>query len=115
MTPDAVSTAAVCSGRILLVDCHDTAAATTAARYARKAGIPTVVDVEKICPGIESLLREIDMIITAQDFPAELTGLADVGAALRVMKETFRATLVCATLGEEGSLSVAADGEIRTP
>ena len=25
----------VCAGRVLLVDCHDTAAATTAARYAR--------------------------------------------------------------------------------
>ena len=114
MPPDTVPRAAVCSGRVLLVDCHDTAAATAAARHARQAGIPTVVDVEKVRPGIESLLQEIDMIITAQDFPAQLTGIAGVGAALRSMHARFRATLVCATLGEEGSLAVAGDREIRT-
>ena len=32
---------------LLLVDCHETAAAAQAARYAREARIPTVVDVEK--------------------------------------------------------------------
>ena len=115
MTPAGVSAAAVCSGRVLLVDCHDTAAATVAARHARQDGIPTVVDVEKVRPGIESLLREIDVIITAQDFPAQLMGLADIGRALRAMKETFQATLVCATLGEEGSLAVTDQGEVRTP
>jgi len=115
MTPDTVPVAAVCSGRVLLVDCHDIAAATAAARCARAAGIPTVIDVEKVRPGIEALLREIDMIITAQDFPGQLTGVGDLGAALRVMKEAFGATLVCATLGEEGSLAVTDDGDIRTP
>ena len=115
MTPDTIAAEAVCSGRVLLVDCHDTAAATAAARSARTAGIPTVVDVEKVRPGIESLLHEIDMIITAQDFPSQLTGTGDLGRALRAMKEGFPATLVCATLGEEGSLAVTDDGEIRTP
>lgn len=115
MTPETVPTEAVCSGRVLLVDCHDTAAATMAARSARSVGIPTVVDVEKVRPGIELLLQEIDMIITAEDFPSQLTGTGDLGMALRTMKEAFRATLVCATLGEEGSLAVTDDGEIRTP
>ncbi len=73
-----------------------------------------MVDVEKVRAGIEALLQEIDLIITAQDFPAELTGIADVGAALRAMKETFRATLVCAKLGEEGILSFTTGNEIRT-
>ena len=117
MTADTIPEAAVCSGRILLVDCHDTPAATAAARCARRAGIPTVVDVEKVRPGIETLLQEIDMIIiiTAQDFPGQLTGTGSLGAALRAMKEAYRATLVCATLGERGSLAVTDDGEIRTP
>ena len=114
MTAGTIPEAAVCSGRILLVDCHDTAAATAAARFARRAGIPTVVDVEKVRPGIESLLHEIDMIITAQDFPRQLTGDGNLGAALRIMKETYRATLVCATLGEEGSLALTDGAEIRT-
>ena len=115
MTPARVSAAAVCSGRVLLVDCHDTAAATVAAKHAREEGIPTVVDVEKVRPGIESLLQEIDVIITAQDFPTQLTGRAGIGAALGAMRTTFRASLVCATLGEEGSLAATDEGEIRTP
>jgi len=115
MSADTISEAAVCSGRILLVDCHDTAAATAAARFARRAGIPTVVDVEKVRIGIESLLHEIDIIITAQDFPRQLTDAGSLGVALRTMKETYRATLVCATLGEEGSLALTDGGEIRTP
>jgi len=39
---------AVTSGRMLLLDCHETAAATQAARYAREAGIPPG------CPPIRS-------------------------------------------------------------
>src|SRR3989442_8174843 len=39
---------AVISGRMLLVDCQETATAAQAARYAREAGIPTIVDVEKV-------------------------------------------------------------------
>src|SRR6266853_3842766 len=59
--------AAVTSGRMLLVDCHETAAAAQAARYAREAGIPTVIDVEKVRPAVTELLQSIDVIITAQD------------------------------------------------
>ena len=54
------------SGRMLIVDCHETAAATQAARYARAAGIPTIVDVERVRPGIGDLLQHIDAIIAAR-------------------------------------------------
>ena len=58
--PADVPKAAVTSGRMLIVDCHETAASTQAARYARDAGIPTIVDVEKVRPGIGDLLQHID-------------------------------------------------------
>ena len=115
LRPDDVSEAAVCSGRVLLVDCHETAAATVAASHARKAGIPTLVDVEKVRPGIDQLLSHIDIIITAQDFPPALTGVGDLGTALQTVFETYRPAMVCATLGEGGSLAVTNGGEIRTP
>ena len=51
---------------MLIVDCHETAAATQAARYAREAGIPTVIDVERVRPGIDDLLQHIDAIIAAE-------------------------------------------------
>ena len=61
---------AVTSGRMLIVDCHETLAAAQAARYARQAGLTTLVDVERVRPGIVDLLQQIDAIIAAQDFPA---------------------------------------------
>jgi len=106
---------AVTSGRMLLLDCHETAAATQAARFAREAGVPTVLDVEKVRPGIGDLLQQIDIIIAAQDFPSALTGYEELGHALTVMSREFPAQLVCVTLGEQGSLARCHGREIRTP
>src|SRR5581483_3592081 len=73
---------AIASGRVLLLDCVDTAASTQAARLARQARIPTVLDVEKVRPGIMELLQQIDAIVAAQEFPLALTGHEDLGRAL---------------------------------
>jgi sulfofructose kinase len=100
---------------MLLVDCYETAAATQAARYARDAGIATVVDVERVRPGINDLLANVDAIIAAQDFPSELTGCEETGRALSTIAREFGSPLVCVTLGSEGSLARAGGREIRTP
>ena len=113
--PGDVPEDAVTRGRLLLVDCHETASATQAAKYAREAGVPTVVDVEKVRPGIADLLHQIDVIIAAQDFPCALTGHEDLGRALAEMAHEFGARVVCATLGEHGSLARCGGREIRTP
>jgi sulfofructose kinase len=115
MRPEEVPLEAVTAGRVLLVDCHDTAAATVAARHARASGMRTVIDVERVRPGIDELLREIDVIIAAAEFPSSLTGEADLGRALHLMARRYPAAVVCATLGREGSLAVAGGREIRTP
>ena len=114
MDPADVPQEAVTSGRMLIVDCHETAAAAQAARYAREAGIPTVIDVEKVRPGIGDLLQNIDAIIAAQEFPAALTGQEDLGRALGMIGRDFRAPLVCVTLGAAGSLAWCNGREIRT-
>jgi sulfofructose kinase len=114
MQPPDVPKEAVTSGRILIVDCHETTAATQAARYARDAGIPTVVDVERVRPGIADLLLSVDAIIAAQEFPSALTGHEDLGRALETIGREFRAPVVCATLGREGSLAWCNGREIRT-
>lgn len=115
MEPADVSNEAVTSGRLLIVDCHQTPASTQAARYARAAGIPTIIDVEKVRPGIADLLQNIDAIIAAEDFPAALTGHEEPGRALEVMARDSGASLVCVTLGAEGSLARCGGREIRTP
>jgi sugar/nucleoside kinase (ribokinase family) len=114
MRPEDVPLAAVTSGRLLIVDCHETPAATEAARAARAAGIPTIVDVERVRPGIVDLLQYIDAIIAAEEFPSALTGYEQTGKALEALASEFRAPLVCVTLGERGSLARSSGREIRT-
>ena len=115
LRPEDVDPAAVGAGRVLLVDCHDTAASTAAARHARRAGVRTVIDAEHVRDGIDALLEEIDVIVTAQDFPAALTGKGTPGASLRAIRNAYRPALVCMTLGTEGSLALVGEVEIRTP
>jgi sulfofructose kinase len=116
IAPERIASDEVRSGRVLLVDCHETAAVTAAAEIARAAGIPTVVDVERVRPGIADLLRQIDVILAAQQFPEALTGYGDPGRALAaIAREYPRAVLVAMTLGEEGSLAWCGGREIRTP
>jgi sulfofructose kinase len=114
MDPSAISRASIESGRLLIVDCQETSAATVAAHYARAAGIPTIIDVERVRPGIAELLQEIDVIVAAQEFPTELTGHEDIGRALEAIAREFKAPIVCVTLGEEGSLARVGGREIRT-
>jgi len=105
---------AVASGRVLLVDCHETEAATRAARLARQAATPTVIDVEKVRPGILDLLKEVDVVIAAEEFPSALTGKS-TGDALPAIAKECGAAVVCATLGREGSLTWCNGREIHTP
>jgi sulfofructose kinase len=115
MDRTAVPREAVTSGRLLVVDSVQTAAATQAARYAREAGIPTIIDIDKVRPGTSGLLTQIDAIIAAETVPAELTGHDSPGRALETMAREFDAPLVCVTLGVGGSLARVNGREIRTP
>jgi sugar/nucleoside kinase (ribokinase family) len=115
MEPADVQRDVITSGRLLIVDCHQTAAAAQAARYARAARIPTIIDVEKVRPGIADLLQNIDAIIAAEEFPGALTGDEDLGRSLGIIGRDCGASLVCVTLGAKGSLAWCNGREIRTP
>jgi sulfofructose kinase len=112
--PAAVSQEAVTSGRLLMMDCHEPVAAAQAARFARDAGLPTILDVEKVRPAIADLLQNVDAIIAAQTFPTALTGYEQLGHAIEAIGREFNAALVCVTLGPEGSLTWCNGREIRT-
>lgn len=114
LTPADMVAEVVTSGRMLLVDCQDTPAAGQAARIAHEAGIPTVIDVERVRPGTADLLQHIDAIVAAQSFPTEFTGYEDLGRALEAMAREFGTPVVAVTLGESGSLARCAGREIRT-
>jgi sugar/nucleoside kinase (ribokinase family) len=114
LDPTLLPVEAIASGRMLIVDCNQTAASAQAARHARAAGIPTVADIERVRPGIADLLQNIDAIIMAETFPAALTGHEEQGRALQHIARDFNAPLVCVTLGAEGSLAWCQGREIRT-
>src|SRR5438067_6276248 len=99
MEPADVREDAILSGRMLMLDCVDTAASAQAARIARHGGIPTVLDVEKIRPGSNELLLHIDAIIAAQDFPTALTGHDELGRSLEALARDSYGPIVCVTRG----------------
>ncbi len=115
MTAEDIPDDAVTSARVVLVDCHETAAVTSAVRRARRAGARTVVDVERARPGIMDLLREIDVVIAAEGFPQACTGCANLSQALHILQRASGARVVCVTLGERGSLTRCGDDEIYVP
>jgi sulfofructose kinase len=113
MSAAAVDPSVAASGRVLMVDAHNTDAAVAATRAARAAGVPTLLDTERLHAGIEALLPWIDILAVAEPFPAALTGAASVGEGLRRLAHEFRPALAVVTLGADGSLALCR--EIRTP
>jgi sugar/nucleoside kinase (ribokinase family) len=115
LEPTDVTDADLRRTRVLLVGSDDVPAMTSAARRARVEGVRTVGDLERIHPGTDSLLRELDVVIMAAAFPEALTGIAQLGAALRAVAEQSGAALACVTLGADGCLAWAGGREVRVP
>ena len=99
----------VASARALLVDGHDTAAATQAAQWAREAGVVVVADLDEPYEGVEALMERIDCLIVSRDFPLRMMQETDLHEALKKMRARYGCRLTAATLGENGVL--AWDGE----
>jgi sulfofructose kinase len=94
---------------VLLVDGHDTGAATKAARWAREEGITVVADLDNLYSGVEVLLEYVDFPITSKDFPQRITGEKDLLKSLPQIFSEFKSRMMIATLGRLGAL--AWDGE----
>lgn len=105
LQPGEVEREWIVNARALLVDGHDTAAATLAATWAGEAGIPVVADIDELYPGIEELLPRVDHLIVSRDFPGRVTGEDHLETALAEMHRRYRCRLAAATLGEGGVLA----------
>ena len=95
----------IVQARALHVDGFDTEAATTAAGWARAAGIPVIADLDELYPGVEKLLEQVDYLIVSRDIPGRLTGEPDMELALKLMQRRYPCRLSAATLGQEGVLA----------
>jgi len=98
----------ILGAKALLVDGHDTRAATKAARWAADENIPVVGDFDNRYPGVEVLLQYVDFAITSKDFPERLTGERDLLNSLPKILAKFKCHLMATTLGALGV--VAWDG-----
>jgi sugar/nucleoside kinase (ribokinase family) len=110
-----VDSAAVTSGRVLLLDGHNVAASIAAARYARAAGIPTILDIDNIYAGSEELLPLIDFLVSSTSFPLKMTQESDLQTALKKLSEMTGSLFVAATLGQDGVLAYFQERFIHSP
>lgn len=109
LQPEELERAWIERARALLIDGHDTAAATLAARWARAAGIPVIADLDEIYPGVGDLVASIDYLIVSRDFPGRLMNDGQLDRSLRQISARYGCGLAAATLGQDGVL--AFDGQ----
>jgi sulfofructose kinase len=95
----------IVNARALHVDGFDTAAATTAAGWARAAGVPVIADLDELYPGVEELLANVDYLIVSRDIPCRLMKEPDLEMAVRQMQRRYGCRLAAATLGDNGVLA----------
>ena len=102
---DEVRRDVIVAGRVLLMDAVDMPTAIDAARAAKAQGMLTVLDVDAPASGIDELLRLTDVLIVAAEFPARLTGVADLRAALQATSKRGP-WFAGVTLGPGGALAL---------
>lgn len=68
MTPSLIDTA-LQDAALVYFDGRLTAAAILLARAARAAGVPVLVEGERLRPGLQDLLAEADYVVTSAHFP----------------------------------------------
>jgi len=95
----------VTSARLLQLDGHDPRAGVIAARWAQRAGIPVLADLDTVYPGVRELLGFLDYPVTSREFLARLTGERNLLRALPHLFSQFRFRMLCFTLGRGGALA----------
>jgi sulfofructose kinase len=105
LQPDELRREWVVNAGALHVDGHDTAAAITAADWARGAAVPVIADLDDLYPGVESLLLKVDYLVTSRDIPGRLSGEPDLHRSLPAVRNRFGSRLAAATLGHDGVLA----------
>ncbi|MBD3235394.1 MAG: ribokinase [Candidatus Eisenbacteria bacterium] len=105
----------IAAGRILHTDAQDPHASARAARIARAAGMPVMVDLERAGDGIDALLPEVDLLIAADGFAEAVSGAERRSHALRWLGQRTRGALVLVTRGAEGCELLRAGAVCRYP
>jgi len=101
--------------RALLLDGHDVPAAIAAAGAARAAGVPVVLDAEKMQEGTEELLPLCDHIVAAGHFPGLLFPGASAEEGAREILRRYKPATSTVTLGPRGAFGTDGREEVLSP
>ena len=101
--------------RALLLDGHDVPPAITAARTARTAGVPVVLDAEKVQEGTKELLSLCDHIVAAGHFPGLLLPGTSAEDGAREILRRYAPRTSTVTLGPRGAFGCDGREEIFSP
>ena len=101
--------------RALLLDGHDVPPAIIAARTARAAGVPVVLDAEKVQEGPEDLLHLCDHIVASGHFPGLLIHGVSAEDGAREMLRRYAPRTSTVTLGTRGAFGCDGREEIFSP
>jgi len=113
MAPGSITSELV-SGRVLIVDATDVGASLAAARLARAAGIPVILDIDSPVDGHEELLRQVNILVANEPAIQMLGGRTQTGAAMQELATRYRPAVVVTTLGSEGALALCQGREVRS-
>jgi len=111
MDADAMPDALIESTRILHVDVTDPQASISAAHRARERGVLVTTDVDKLDDNAHEVLKTATHAIVAEHVPTEMTGIEDLDAAVRAMRQSIGGVIVV-TRGARGAMALDTDGTI---
>ena len=104
VTPAELTEGAIATARLLHLDGCDVEACLRAARWARRARIPVVADLDTVYKRVENLFPYIDYLIASTKFLPTLTGQADPFRALECAATKYKMKAPGMTLGRDGAL-----------
>ena len=107
ISPAELKPEAITSARALHLDGCDVEACTQAARWARRAGIPVVADLDTVYKKVEKLFTLIDYLIASAHFLPAVTGQDDPFRVLEYMAREYKVRAPGMTLGRDGALVYA--------
>jgi sulfofructose kinase len=113
--PSEIAPEQISCARLLHIDGHDTAAVEHAARIARQAGIPVVVDVDTIYHGFDRVLPYVDYLVASSEFPVQWTNESDPFKALDMIQKEYKMRVAAMTLGAHGALALTEGRFLYSP
>jgi sugar/nucleoside kinase (ribokinase family) len=102
---DQIDGAAIARARVLHLDATQIATSREAARIARAHGVLVSIDVDHVRPGLDELLELVDICVTSESVPHQVTGERDLEQALRKLAARTGPFVAC-TLGPRGAAAL---------